>query len=152
MDSTRKYDYVIVGSGFFGAICAHELKKAGKKVVVLEKRDHIGGNTYTEEKDGVHIHKYGAHIFHTNDESVWNYVNQFVEFRQYAHSVIANYKGEIYTLPFNMNTFNQMWGVTTPHDAKKKIEEQRYDGKVTNLEEQALSLVGKDIYEKLIKG
>ena len=152
MNSTRKYDYIIVGAGFFGAICAHELKKAGKRVAVLEKRDHIGGNTYTEEKDGVHIHKYGAHIFHTNNKDVWNYVNQFAEFRQYAHSVIANYKGKIYTLPFNMNTFNQMWGVTTPHDAKKKIEEQRYDGKITNLEEQALSLVGKDIYERLIKG
>ena len=147
-----KYDYVIVGGGFFGAICAHELNKRGKSVVVLELRDHIGGNCYTEEADGVHIHKYGAHIFHTNDKKVWDYVNQFVEFRPFSHNVIANYKGEIYNLPFNMSTFNQMWGVTTPHEAKNKIDEQRFDGKVTNLEEQALSLVGKDVYEKLIKG
>tara|TARA_B110000285_G_scaffold136195_2_gene152594 strand:- start:324 stop:1409 length:1086 start_codon:yes stop_codon:yes gene_type:complete len=147
-----KYDYVIVGGGFFGAICAHELNKRGKSVVVLELRDHIGGNCYTEEADGVHIHKYGAHIFHTNDKKVWDYVNQFAEFRPFSHNVIANYKGEIYNLPFNMSTFNQMWGVTTPHEAKNKIDEQRFDGKVTNLEEQALSLVGKDVYEKLIKG
>tara|TARA_B110000977_G_scaffold191122_1_gene262826 strand:- start:3213 stop:4298 length:1086 start_codon:yes stop_codon:yes gene_type:complete len=147
-----KYDYVIVGGGFFGAICAHELNKRGKSVVVLELRDHIGGNCYTEEADGVHIHKYGAHIFHTNDKKVWDYVNQFVEFRPFSHNVIANYKGEIYNLPFNMSTFNQMWGVTTPYEAKNKIDEQRFDGKVTNLEEQALSLVGKDVYEKLIKG
>jgi|TARA_R110000803_G_scaffold136673_1_gene203587 UDP-galactopyranose mutase len=147
-----KYDYVIVGGGFFGAICAHELNKRGKSVVVLELRDHIGGNCYTEEADGVHIHKYGAHIFHTNDKKVWDYVNQFAEFRPFSHNVIANYKGEIYNLPFNMSTFNQMWGVTTPYEAKNKIDEQRFDGKVTNLEEQALSLVGKDVYEKLIKG
>jgi len=147
-----KYDYVIVGGGFFGAICAHELNKRGKSVVVLELRDHIGGNCYTEEADGVHIHKYGAHIFHTNDKNVWDYVNQFAEFRPFSHNVIANYKGEIYNLPFNMSTFNQMWGVTTPYEAKNKIDEQRFDGKVTNLEEQALSLVGKDVYEKLIKG
>ena len=152
MDSTRKYDYIIVGAGFFGAICACELNKRGKSVLVLEKRNHIGGNVYTENLDGIHIHKYGAHIFHTNDKNVWDYITQFAEFRQYAHSVIANYKGNIYTLPFNMNTFNQMWGVTNPRDAKEMIEEQRFDGKVTNLEEQALSLVGTDIYEKLIKG
>lgn len=152
MDSTRKYDYIIVGAGFFGAICACELNKRDKSVLVLEKRNHIGGNVYTENLDGIHIHKYGAHIFHTNDKNVWDYITQFAEFRQYAHSVIANYKGNIYTLPFNMNTFNQMWGVTNPRDAKEMIEEQRFDGKVTNLEEQALSLVGTDIYEKLIKG
>lgn len=147
-----KYDYVIVGSGMFGAICAYELNKQGKSVVVLEKREHIGGNCYTEEKDGVHIHKYGPHIFHTNDKGVWDYINQFAEFNQFQLNPVANYKGEIYSLPFNMWTFNQMWGVVAPHEAKQKIEEQRFDGKVTNLEEQALSLVGKDIYEKLIKG
>jgi UDP-galactopyranose mutase len=148
----KKYDYVIVGGGLFGAICAHELNKKGKSVVVLELRDHIGGNCYTEEKDGVHIHKYGAHIFHTNDKKVWDYINQFAEFRPFSHNVIANYKGEIYNLPFNMSTFNQMWGVTTPYAAENKIDKQRFKGKVTNLEEQALSLVGKDVYEKLIKG
>src|SRR6056300_573250 len=147
-----KYDYVIVGSGMFGAICAYELNKQGKSVVVLEKREHIGGNCHTEEKDGVHIHKYGPHIFHTNDKGVWDYINQFAEFNQFQLNPVANYKGEIYSLPFNMWTFNQMWGVVAPHEAKQKIEEQRFDGKVTNLEEQALSLVGKDIYEKLIKG
>src|SRR6056300_1749080 len=135
-----KYDYVIVGSGMFGAICAYELNKQGKSVVVLEKREHIGGNCHTEEKDGVHIHKYGPHIFHTNDKGVWDYINQFAEFNQFQLNPVANYKGEIYSLPFNMWTFNQMWGVVAPHEAKH------------NLEEQALSLVGKDIYEKLIKG
>jgi len=148
----KKYDYIIVGSGFFGAICAHELSKTGKSVVVLEKRDHIGGNSYTEEKDGVHIHKYGPHIFHTNNKRIWEWINQFADFNNFRYNPIANYKGELYSLPFSMYTFHQMWGVTTPYDAKKKIDEQRYDGKVTNLEEQALSLVGKDIYEKLIKG
>jgi UDP-galactopyranose mutase len=152
MSMDKKYDYVIVGGGLFGAICAHELNKKGKSVVVLELRDHIGGNCYTEEKDGVHIHKYGAHIFHTNDKKVWDYINQFAEFRPFSHNVIANYKGEIYNLPFNMSTFNQMWGVTTPYAAENKIDKQRFKGKVTNLEEQALSLVGKDVYEKLIKG
>jgi len=148
----KKYDYIIVGSGFFGAICAHELSKTGKSVVVLEKRDHIGGNSYTEEKDGVHIHKYGPHIFHTNNKRIWEWINQFADFNNFRYNPIANYKGELYSLPFSMYTFHQMWGVTTPYDAKKKIDEQRYDGKVTNLEEHALSLVGKDIYEKLIKG
>ena len=148
----KKYDYIIVGSGFFGAICAHELSKSGKSVVILEKRDHIGGNSYTEEKDGVHIHKYGPHIFHTNEKWIWEWINQFAEFNNFRYNPIANYKGKLYSLPFSMYTFNEMWGVTTPHEAMKKIEEQRYDGKVTNLEEQALSLVGKDIYEKLIKG
>jgi len=152
MSDNKKYDYIIVGAGPFGATCAYELNKRGKSVVVLEKRKHIGGNMYTEEQDGVHIHKYGAHIFHTNDKRIWDYVNQFAEFKPYNHNPIANYKGELYNLPFNMFTFNQMWGVTNPHEAKEKIEEQRFSGKVTNLEEQALSLVGKDIYEKLIKG
>ena len=148
----KKYDYIIVGSGLFGSICAHELNKQGKSVLVLEKRDHIGGNCYTENQDGVHIHKYGPHIFHTNDKEIWEYINQFAEFNQFQLNPVANYKGEIYSLPFNMWTFNQMWGVTTPDEAKQKIEEQRFNGKITNLEEQALSLVGKDIYEKLIKG
>ena len=149
---SNNYDYIIVGAGFFGAICAYELNKAGKSVLVIEKRNHIGGNVYTEERDGVHIHEYGPHIFHTNDKGVWDYINQFAEFNQFQLNPVANYKGEIYSLPFNMWTFNQMWGVVAPHEAKQKIEEQRFDGKVTNLEEQALSLVGKDIYEKLIKG
>jgi len=149
---SKKYDYIIVGSGLFGSICAHELNKKGKSVLVLEKRDHIGGNCYTENQDGVHIHKYGAHIFHTNDKGVWDYINQFAEFRQYSHNVIANYKGEIYNLPFNMNTFHQLWGLITPEEVQKEIENQRYKGKVTNLEEQALSLVGSDVYDTLIKG
>jgi UDP-galactopyranose mutase len=152
MSITSKYDYIIVGSGLFGSICAHELNKQGKSVLVLEKRDHIGGNCYTENQDGVHIHKYGPHIFHTNDKGIWEYINQFAEFNQFQLNPVANYKGEIYSLPFNMWTFNQMWGVTTPNEARQKIEEQRFNGKITNLEEQALSLVGKDIYEKLIKG
>ena len=121
----KKYDYIIVGSGFFGAICAHELSKSGKSVVILEKRDHIGGNSYTEEKDGVHIHKYGPHIFHTNEKWIWDWINQFAEFNNFRYNPIANYKGELYSLPFSMYTFNQMWGVTTPHEAKKKIKEQQ---------------------------
>jgi len=149
---SKKYDFVIVGSGFFGAICAYELNKVGKSVLVIEKRDHIGGNSYTEEKDGVHIHKYGPHIFHTNEKWIWEWINQFAEFNNFRYNPIANYKGNLYSLPFSMYTFNQMWGVKTPHEAKQKIQEQRFDGKVTNLEEQALSLVGRDIYEKLIKG
>lgn len=147
-----KYDYIIVGSGLFGATCAFELKERGKKVLVLEKRKHIGGNCYTEEIDGIHVHTYGPHIFHTNDERIWAWINQFADFRQFQLNPVANYKGELYPLPFNMNTFNKMWGVVTPLEAKKKIESQRFKGKVTNLEEQALSLVGKDVYEKLIKG
>jgi UDP-galactopyranose mutase len=147
-----KYDFLIVGAGLYGAICAHELKKEGKSVLVIEKRDHIGGNCYTKEREGIHIHEYGPHIFHTNDKYVWEWVNQFAEFNNYKNTPVANYKGEIFSLPFSMWTFNQMWGVTTPEQAKAKIEEQRFTGKVTNLEEQALSLVGKDIYEKLIKG
>lgn len=147
-----KYDYIIVGAGFFGAICAYELNKRGKSVLVLEKRKHIGGNSYTEDVAGIHVHTYGPHIFHTNDKGIWDYINQFAEFNQFQLNPVANYNDEIYSLPFNMWTFNQMWGVTTPKEAKEKIDSQRYDGKVTNLEEQALSLVGTDIYEKLIKG
>ena len=146
------YDYIIVGAGFYGAICAHELVKACKTVLVLEKRDHIGGNCYTRNLAGIHVHEYGPHIFHTNDKKIWDWVNQFAEFSNYKNTPVANYKGEIYSLPFSMWTFAQMWGVSTPEEAKAKIDEQRYTGKVTNLEEQALSLVGKDIYEKLIKG
>jgi len=152
MKSDSKYDYIIVGSGFFGAICAYELNKAGKKVVVLEKRDHVGGNVYTEEVNGVHIHKYGPHIFHTNDKHIWDWINQFAEFNNFRYNPIANYKGEMYNLPFNMHTFYQMWKLNTPDDVKAHIESQRFKGEITNLEEQALSLVGKDIYEKLIKG
>lgn len=148
----KLYDFVIVGAGFYGAICAHELTKAGKSVLVLEKRNHIGGNCYTHNIDGVHVHEYGPHIFHTNDQKIWDWINQFAEFNNYKNTPVANYKGEIYSLPFSMWTFSQMWGVKTPEEAKAKIESQRYEGKVSNLEEQALSLVGKDIYEKLIKG
>lgn len=150
-----KYDYVIVGAGLFGSVCAHELTKKGKKVLVLEKRSHIGGNIYTEDVDGIKVHKYGAHIFHTNDKEIWDYVNNFVEFNRFTNSPLASYQGELFNLPFNMNTFYQLWGVKTPEEAKKKIAEQRkeMEGKVPdNLEEQAISLVGRDIYEKLIKG
>lgn len=149
-----KYDYIIVGAGLFGSVCARELKKMGKSVLVVEKRSHIAGNVYTEELEGIHVHKYGAHIFHTNNEEVWKYVNQFAKFNDYINSPIANYKGEFYSLPFNMNTFQQMWGVNTPDEAKEKIDYQRREiqGEPRNLEEQAISLVGRDIYEKLIKG
>lgn len=146
------YDYLIVGAGPFGSTCAHELTKAGKKCLVIDKRNVIGGNCYTENVNGIHVHKYGAHIFHTNDEKIWKYVNQFALFRQYTHNVIANFEGEVFTLPFNMWTFYQLWGVNNPEDAKKIIDSQKWTGPVTNLEEQALSMVGKDIYEKLIKG
>ena len=152
MSENKLYDYLIVGAGFYGAICAHELVKRGKSVLVIEKRDHIGGNCYTRNVEGVHVHEYGPHIFHTNDKKIWEWINQFAEFNNYKNTPVANYRGEIYSLPFSMWTFAQMWGVKTPEEAKAKIESQRYDGKVTNLEEQALSLVGKDIYEKLIKG
>ncbi len=150
-----KYDYLIVGAGLFGAIFAHEANKQGKKCLVIDKRDHIGGNIYTENVDGINVHKYGAHIFHTSDEEVWKYINNFCEFNNFVNSPIANYKGEIYNLPFNMNTFNKMWGVVTPAEAIAKIEEQKAEFKTDNpqnLEEQAINLVGKDIYEKLIKG
>ncbi|PKG93299.1 UDP-galactopyranose mutase [Paraglaciecola sp. MB-3u-78] len=150
-----KYDFVIVGSGLFGSVCAHELTKLGKKVLVLEKRNHIGGNIYTENNNGIQVHKYGAHIFHTNDKVIWDYVNSFVEFNRFTNSPLANYKGDLFNLPFNMNTFYQLWGTKTPEEAKAKISEQRkeMDGiEPSNLEEQAISLVGRDIYEKLIKG
>ena len=151
ISSNLKYDFVIVGSGFFGSICAHELSKK-YKVLVVEKRNHIGGNCYTENVDGIQVHKYGAHIFHTSDKKVWNYVNQFAEFTPFVNSPLANYKGEIYSLPFNMWTFYQLWGTKDEDTVKGKIESQRFKGTVTNLEEQALSMVGSDIYEKLIKG
>jgi UDP-galactopyranose mutase len=147
-----KYEYLIVGAGVYGSVCAHELTKRGKTCLVIDKRDVIGGNCYTENVNGIHVHKYGAHIFHTNDKKLWDYVNQFAEFKQYTHNVIANYKGKMFTLPFNMWTFNQMWGVNTPEDAKEFIESQKFKRSVTNLEQQAMSMVGLDIYEKLIKG
>ena len=149
-----EYDYLVVGAGLFGAVFAHEAALKGKKVKVIEKRDHIAGNIYTKEMEGIQVHMYGAHIFHTSDKEIWDYVNQFAEFNRYTNSPIANYKGEIYNLPFNMNTFNKLWGVITPEEAQAKIEEQRavLGGKrPENLEEQAISLVGTDIYEKLIK-
>lgn len=146
----------MVGSGLFGATFAYEAAKRGNKVTVIEKKDHIAGNIYTEKIDGINVHKYGAHIFHTSMKNIWDYVNQFAEFNNYINSPIANYKGEIYNLPFNMNTFNKLWGVKTPQEAKEKINEQKMSlnlsGKPKNLEEQALSLAGNDIYEKLIKG
>ncbi len=151
----KKYDYLVVGTGLFGATFAYEAAKRGKRVKVIEKRDHIAGNIYTKEVDGIQVHQYGAHIFHTSNKKVWDYVNQFAEFNRYTNSPVANYKGEMYNLPFNMNTFSQMWGVRTPAEAMAKINEQRQEmaGKEPqNLEEQAISLIGRDIYEKLIKG
>lgn len=150
-----KYDYLIVGAGLFGAVFAHEARKKGKKSLVIDKRPHLGGNVYCEEVEGINVHKYGAHIFHTNDKAIWDYVNGFVEFNRYTNAPVANYKGELFNLPFNMNTFYQLWGVRTPEEAKLVIAEQVREVGVRNpmnLEEQALSLVGKDIYEKLIKG
>ncbi len=150
----KKYDYLIVGAGLFGATFAYEMTKIGKKCLVIDRRNHIGGNIYCENTNGINVHKYGAHIFHTSDKEIWNYVNQFVEFNNYINSPIANYKGEIYNLPFNMNTFSKLWGVVTPAQAKAKIEEQKSEFNITepkNLEEQAISLVGKDIYMKLVK-
>ena len=149
------YDYLIVGAGLFGAVCARELTDTEKKrVLVIDKREHIGGNIYTERIEGINVHKYGAHIFHTNNKTVWDYVNRFAVFNRYTNSPVANYKGELYSLPFNMYTFNKMWGVVTPEEAKKKIAEQRREvkGEPENLEEQAISLVGRDVYEKLVKG
>ena len=148
------YDYLVVGSGLYGAIFAHEAKKANKSVLVLEKRPNIAGNVYTEKIEGINVHKYGAHIFHTNNENVWNYVRKFAEFNRFTNSPVANYKGELYSMPFNMYTFNKMWGVVTPEEAASKIAEQRKEitGEPQNLEEQAISLVGRDIYEKLVKG
>ena len=151
----KKYDYLVVGAGLFGATFAYEAAKRGKRIKVIEKRDHIAGNIYTKEVDGIQVHQYGAHIFHTSNKEVWDYVNQFAEFNRYTNSPVANYKGEMYNLPFNMNTFSQMWGVRTPAEAMAKINEQRQEmaGKEPqNLEEQAISLIGRDIYEKLIKG
>ena len=148
------YDYLVVGSGLYGAIFAHEAKKKGKSVVVIDKRPNIAGNIYTEKIEGINFHKYGAHIFHTNDTKVWNYITQFATFNRFTNSPVANYKGELYSLPFNMYTFNQMWGVVTPEEVRAKMEEQCKEiiGEPQNLEEQAISLVGRDIYEKLIKG
>lgn len=150
-----KYDYLIVGAGLFGAVFAQQAKQAGKTVLVIDKRSHLGGNVYTEEVEGIRVHRYGAHIFHTSDRKIWEYVQQFAVFNRYTNSPVARYKDEVYNLPFNMNTFYQMWGVKTPEEAKKKLESQIREAAVCepkNLEEQALSLVGKDIYEKLIRG
>lgn len=151
----KHYDYLIVGAGLFGSTFAYEAAQRGKKVKVIEKRDHIAGNIYTKEVDGIQVHQYGAHIFHTSNKKVWDYVNQFADFNRYTNTPVANYKGEMYNLPFNMNTFNKMWGVRTPKEAMTKIDAQRQEmaGKdPQNLEEQAISLIGRDIYEKLIKG
>lgn len=150
-----KNDYLIVGSGLFGSIFAYEANKRGKKVLVIDKRPHIAGNIYTENKDGINVHKYGAHIFHTSNKEVWNYINQFAEFNRYTNSPVARYKNELYNMPFNMNTFNKLWGVVTPEEAQAKIEQEKKEAGITepkNLEEQAISLVGKTIYEKLVKG
>ena len=152
---SKQYDYLIVGAGLCGAVFAREAVKAGKKVLVVEKRDHVAGNIYTKEVEGINVHEYGAHIFHTNNKGVWQYVNRYAEFNRYTNSPVANYHGELYSLPFNMYTFNKMWGVVTPDEAAAKIEEQKREAGITepkNLEEQAISLVGTDIYEKLVKG
>ena len=149
-----KYDYLVVGSGLYGAVFAQQAKAAGKSVLVIDKRLNIAGNVYTEKVEGINVHKYGAHIFHTNNSTVWNYITRFATFNRFTNSPVANYKGELYSLPFNMYTFNKMWGVVTPEEAVAKIEEQKKEitGEPQNLEEQAISLVGRDIYEKLIKG
>lgn len=149
------YDYLIVGSGLFGAIFAYEANKRGKKCLVIDKRNHIGGNIYTKEVENINVHEYGAHIFHTSNKEVWNYINNFAEFNRYTNSPVAIYKDELYNMPFNMNTFNKLWGVKTPDEAKVKIDQQVKESNISdpkNLEEQAISLVGKDIYEKLVKG
>ncbi len=151
----KSYDYLIVGAGLFGSVFAHEAVKKGKTCLVIDKRSHIGGNIYTEEIEGINVHKYGAHIFHTSDKEIWEYVNRFAEFNQYINSPVAVYKDELYNLPFNMNTFSRMWNIRTPKEAKDIIEAQRKEANITepkNLEEQALSLAGRDVYEKLIKG
>lgn len=150
-----KYDYLVVGAGLFGAIFAYEANKAGKKVLVIDRRPHVGGNIYTEEVEGIQVHKYGAHIFHTSNKEVWDYIQQFAEFNRYTNCPVARYKDEMYNLPFNMNTFSKMWGIKTPEEAKEIIDRQIKEADIkepANLEEQALSLVGRDIYEKLIKG
>ena len=151
----KKYDYLIVGAGLFGAVFAHEAKEAGKTCLVIDKRNHIAGNIYTDKVKDIDVHQYGAHIFHTSNETVWNYVNRFAKFNRYTNSPVANYKGEIYNMPFNMNTFNKLWGVVTPREAQAKIEEQKAAYHVENpqnLEEQAISLIGPDVYTKLVKG
>lgn len=154
--NTKNYDYLIVGAGPFGATFAHEAALHGKRCLVIERRSHLGGNMYTHKDNGINVHDYGAHIFHTDNKLVWDYVNQFTDFNTYDHQVVANFKGEVYSLPFNMNTFYQMWGIKTPTQAQAKISEQREAAGITgsphNLEEQAISLVGTDIYDKLIKG
>lgn len=150
-----KYDYLIVGTGLFGSIFAYEAHKRGKKCLIVDKRDHIGGNIYTKNVEGINVHQYGAHIFHTSNNEVWKYINQFAEFNRYTNSPVAIYKNELYNMPFNMNTFNKLWGVITPKEAKNKIEEEKKKSRITepnNLEEQAISLVGQTIYEKLVKG
>ena len=150
-----KYDYLVVGAGLFGAVFAQQAKAAGKTVLVIDRRDHIAGNVYTKQMEGINVHIYGAHIFHTNNKQVWDYVNQFAEFNRFTNSPVANYHGELYSLPFNMYTFNKMWGVVTPQEAEAKIQEQRDAAGITepkNLEEQAISLVGTDIYQRLVKG
>ena len=150
----KQYDYLLVGSGLFAGVFAYYAKKAGKTCLVLEKREHAGGNIYCENIEGINVHRYGAHIFHTSNKEVWNFVNSLVEFNRYTNSPVANYKGEMYNMPFNMNTFSRMWGISTPEEAKKIINEQRkvIKGEPKNLEEQAISLVGTHIYQKLVKG
>ena len=162
MEDVRKYDYLIVGAGLFGCTFAYRACQAGKRCLVIDKRPHLGGNIYCEDVEGIHVHKYGAHIFHTNSREVWQFVNSIVEFNRYTNSPVANYEGRLYNLPFNMNTFYQMWGVTTPESARKKLDEQRQEAvermrqagvaEPRNLEEQALMLIGRDVYERLIKG
>ncbi|MCI9328675.1 MAG: UDP-galactopyranose mutase [Ruminococcus sp.] len=150
-----KYDYLIVGAGLYGAVMAHELHKRGKRCLVIDRRDHIAGNIYCEEMEGIHVHKYGAHIFHTSNRQIWEYMNQFAEFNHYVNSPVAVYKDELYNLPFNMNTFSKMWGIRTPWEAKEMIAKQVQEAGITdpkNLEEQCLSLVGRDVFEKLVKG
>lgn len=151
----KKYDYLIVGAGLYGAVMAYELGEKGKKCLVIDRRSHVAGNIYCEDMEGIHVHKYGAHIFHTSDQRIWEYINQFARFNHYVNSPVAIYKDELYNLPFNMNTFSKMWGIRTPEEARQIIERQRREAGITepkNLEEQALSLVGRDIYEKLVKG
>ena len=150
----KKYDYVLVGGGLYSGVFAYLAKQKGKKCLVVEKREHMGGNIYCEETEGIHVHRYGAHIFHTSNKRVWQFVNELAEFNRYTNSPVANFKGEMYNMPFNMNTFSRMWGISTPAEAKAKIEEQKASitGEPKNLEEQAISLVGRDIYEKLVKG
>ena len=155
MGISKQYDYLVVGSGLFGSVFAYEAAKRGKKCLVIDKRSHIGGNVYTEKIEEINVHKYGAHIFHTSNEEIWNYINQFAEFNRYTNSPVAIYKNELYNMPFNMNTFNKLWGVKTPQEAKAKIEAEKLEAGIVepkNLEEQAISLVGKTIYEKLVKG